>query len=48
MQQHHGSADELLTKWSLVQEDMALLDGLAGPCRLGFTVHLAFWRPERQ
>ena len=28
MQQHHGSADELLTKWSLAPENMTLLQKL--------------------
>jgi hypothetical protein len=42
--EHQGSADELLANWSLAPGDMALLDGLARPGRLGLAVQLAFWR----
>ena len=42
--EHQGSADELLANWSLAPGDMALLDGLAGPGRLGLAVQLIFWR----
>jgi hypothetical protein len=42
--EHQGSADELLANLSLAPGDMALLDGPAGPGRLGFAVQLAFWR----
>jgi hypothetical protein len=42
--EHQGSSDELLANWSLAPGDMALLDGLAAPGRIGLDIQLAFWR----
>jgi integrase len=42
--EQQAPADELLANWSLAPEDLALLDGLGGPGRLGLAVQLAFWR----
>jgi hypothetical protein len=38
------SADELGEFWSLLPEDLALLAGRVDAGKLGFAVHLVFWR----
>ncbi len=42
--QRTWSADELSERWSLLQEDLALLAGRIDAGKLGFAVQLAFWR----
>jgi TnpA family transposase len=38
------STDELMARWSLAPDDMALLAGLTGGGKLGMAAQLAFWR----
>jgi hypothetical protein len=38
------STDELMARWSLTPDDMALLAGLTGGGKLGMAAQLAFWR----